>query len=266
MQFLHRKMNSVRSHNCGSSKVRNSRVNLHECGFWSWIFLLLQLQMVKLWYCMYFVYRGLFRIRKYRRYRITRLRFRKHSDHRGQSKKYMLVFLTYTFLTGPCGTTLSDSNYGMLNIDRNPRISEVSSAVGSLAKLSRVYCSLERTAKLQQQVPGIGVVVKWRTSDSQTPPKDTVSDCLACNGHIQFYDKLVYRKRSKHRKHLWDETVNNHNHRKRGQRSTPFRKMAVKLIKWSSINGLLFTFPSSSTFTLQVRSGICQHVTPKSTS
>ena len=183
--------------------------------FWSWIFLLLQLQMVKLWDCVYFVHRGLFRIRKYRRYRITRLRFRKHSDHRNADRS----------------STLSDSNYGMLNIDRNPRISEVSSAVGSLAKLSRVYCSLERTAKLQQQVPVIGVVVKWRTSDSQTPPKDTVPDCLPCNGHIQFYDKLAYRKRPKHRKHLWDETVNNHNHRKRGQRSTPYRKIVIKLMK-----------------------------------
>ncbi|KAH3737967.1 hypothetical protein DPMN_044566 [Dreissena polymorpha] len=112
----------------------------------------------------------------------------------------------------------------MLNIDGNHRIGEVSYAVGSLAKLSRVYCSLERTTKLQQQVPVIGVVVKWHKSDSQTPPRDTVSDCQPCNGHIQFYDKFAYRKRPTHRKHLWDETVNNHNHRRRGQRSTQYRK------------------------------------------
>ncbi|KAH3814149.1 hypothetical protein DPMN_142641 [Dreissena polymorpha] len=112
------KRNYVRLQNYGSSKARISRVKLHECGFWSWIFLLLQLQMVKLWDCVYFVHRGLFRIRKYRRYRITRLRFRKHSDHRNADRS----------------STMSDSNYGMLNIDGNPRIGEVSSAVGSLAK------------------------------------------------------------------------------------------------------------------------------------
>ncbi|KAH3810895.1 hypothetical protein DPMN_139294 [Dreissena polymorpha] len=118
---------------------------------------------------------------KYRRYRITRLRFRKHSDHRNADRS----------------STLSDSNYGMLNIDGNPRIGEGSSALGSLATLSRVYCSLERTAKLQLQVPVIGVVVKWRTSDSQTSLRDTVPDCPPCNRHIQFYDKLAYRKKAK---------------------------------------------------------------------
>ncbi|KAH3691925.1 hypothetical protein DPMN_192471 [Dreissena polymorpha] len=213
MQFLHRKRNSVRSQNYGSSKARTPGVKLHEYGFWSWIFLLQQLQMVKLWDCMNFVHRGLFRIRKYRRYRITRLRFRK--DHRNADRS----------------STLSDSNCGMLIMDGNPRIDEVSSAVGSHAKLSRVNCSLERTAKLQQQVSVIGVVVKLRTSDSQTPPRDTVPGCPSCNRHIQFYYKLAYRKRPKHRKHLWDETINNHNHRKRGQRSTPYRKIVIKLIK-----------------------------------
>jgi len=51
----------------GSSKARVSRVKLHESGFWSWIFLLLQLQVVKLLNCVRFMYRGLLRIRKYRR-------------------------------------------------------------------------------------------------------------------------------------------------------------------------------------------------------
>jgi len=143
----------------GSSKARVSRVKLQESGFWGWIFLLLQLQVVKLLNCVRFMYFGLLRIRKYRRYRIFRLRFREHSENSDADYS----------------SKADDRNYEMPNKDGKTALGEMSSSVKSLVKFSKVFCSSERMARLQQQDPDIGVVLKWLKSDSRRPPRDTVS-------------------------------------------------------------------------------------------
>lgn len=115
--------------------------------------------MVKLLNCVRFMYRGLLRIRKYRRYRIFRLRFREHSENSDADYS----------------SKADDRNYEMPNKDGKTALGEMSSSVKSLVKFSKVFCSSERMTRLQQQDPDIGVVLKWLKSDSRRPPRDTVS-------------------------------------------------------------------------------------------
>ncbi|KAH3707782.1 hypothetical protein DPMN_067197 [Dreissena polymorpha] len=152
---LFAKRNAETAQTSGSSKARVSRVKLQESGFWSWIFVLLQLLVMKLFNCASFMYCGLIRIRKYCRYRIYRLRFHENSDN-------------------------PDADHSSKSGDRNFEMQnkgELPSFVKSLVKFGTVNCSPQRMARLQQQDPDIGVVVNWLKYDCQRPPRDTVSGC-----------------------------------------------------------------------------------------
>ena len=151
-----------------ASRAGISRISCQKTELWTWVYLIMQLQVVKLWSCVHSLCTGIVGLGKYCRYRVSRLRFHQSDVHE----------------TGDDSSSNGDNANDVQNQDVKSTLGQEStltekvfhrSYVGGLNTFSTVNCSPEKMRKFQQQDPDISFVVNWLKADSQRPPRDVVA-------------------------------------------------------------------------------------------